>query len=58
MDEPRRSNESLRTIQESDVARHCYLRELTGRTWTDSAPYDDLIVYESAGVDVDLADSA
>jgi cytidylate kinase len=44
------ANEALRAIQESDMARSRYLRELTGRTWTDMAQYDICLCTSSLGL--------
>jgi cytidylate kinase len=44
------AQDGLRAIHESDVARSRYLRDLTGRTWTDAAQYDICLCTSSLGL--------
>jgi CMP/dCMP kinase len=42
--------QALHTIQESDHARSRYLRDLTGRSWTDTTQYDISLCTSSLGL--------
>jgi len=42
--------QALHTIQESDYTRSRYLRDLTGRTWTDTTQYDISLCTSSLGL--------
>ena len=41
---------ALRAIEESDKARGRYLRELTGRSWTDTLQYDISLCTSTLGL--------